>query len=196
MLGAGPRTDLETVMRFRTHQVSECYDQNTPSQASLMGVGQYLPNGVVMTPLFHLDDYSFHSALPSSLCLGWHADDPKFDMARARVLVERYREVRPLLNQDWYALTPYSLAPSAWLATQFHCARGAEGDGAGLPPRGGRRAGAARVAARLDAAGPVRLSWQGAGKTQRVLGAALMDRFPIRLEQPRSSALILYRKAG
>jgi alpha-galactosidase len=23
--GAGPRTDLETVMRFRTHQVSECY---------------------------------------------------------------------------------------------------------------------------------------------------------------------------
>ena len=25
-----------------------------------------------------------------------------------------------LANQDWYALTPYSLAPSAWLATQFH----------------------------------------------------------------------------
>ena len=118
--GAGPRTDLETVMRFRIHQVSECYDQNTPSQASLMGIGQYLPNGLVMTPLFRLDDYSFHSALPSALCLGWHADDPKFDMARARVLVERYREVRPLLNQDWYALTPYSLAPSAWLATQFH----------------------------------------------------------------------------
>ena len=65
-------------MRFHTHQVSECYDQNTATQASLMGIGQYLPNGVVMTPLFHLDDYSFDSALPSSLCLGWRADDPKF----------------------------------------------------------------------------------------------------------------------
>ena len=40
-----------------------------------MGVGQYLPNGLVMTPLFRLDDYSFHSALPRPLCLGWHADD-------------------------------------------------------------------------------------------------------------------------
>ena len=87
--GAGPRMEWRIRgARFRTHQVSECYDQSTASQASLFGVGQYLPNGLVMTPLFRLDDYSFHSALPSALCLGWHADDPTFDVARARVLVE------------------------------------------------------------------------------------------------------------
>ncbi len=183
-------------MRFRIHQVSECYDQNTPSQASLMGIGQYLPNGLVMTPLFRLDDYSFHSALPSALCLGWHADDPKFDMARARVLVERYREVRPLLNQDWYALTPYSLAPSAWLATQFHSP--AEQKGMVLVFR---REAAAEPVLHVSLHGltpqaQYDVSWQGAGKTERELGAALMDRFPIRLDQRRSSALILYRKAG
>ncbi|MBN2210833.1 MAG: NPCBM/NEW2 domain-containing protein, partial [Sedimentisphaerales bacterium] len=48
--GAGPRTDLETVMRFHVHQVSECYNNDTVNQAVLMSLGQYLPNGVVMTP--------------------------------------------------------------------------------------------------------------------------------------------------
>jgi alpha-galactosidase len=190
--GGGPRTDLETIMRFDTHQVSECYDQNAASQASLMGIGQYLPNGVVMTPLFRMDDYSFHSALPSSLCLGWRADGPRFDMRRAQVLVDRYRQIRPLLNKDWYPLTPYSLSPSAWLATQFHSPEEQRGIILAF-----RREKSEEAILRVSLRGLERqikydLTWQSTGKTEQVCGSVLMDGFPIRLDQRPSSAAVLY----
>jgi alpha-galactosidase len=192
--GAGPRTDLETVMRFRTHQISECYDNNTATQGALMGIGQYLPNGVVMTPLFRLDDYSFHSAMASALCLGWPAEDPKFDTTRARLLCERYRQVRRLFNKDWYPLTPYSLDPSAWLGVQFNAPEDHEGvilvfrrEQSPQPEL--------RVSLRgVDPKSSYELTWQCTGRKETVQGASLRDGYLIRLPEKRSSALILYRK--
>jgi alpha-galactosidase len=194
--GAGPRTDLETVMRFNVHQISECYNNDTVNQAVLMSLGQYLPNGAAMTPLFKTDEYGFYSALASSLCLGWAADDPKFDMDHARMLVSRYRQVRRFLNKDWYPLTPYSLSPEAWLGTQYHSPENDEGiillfrreecpEATLKVSLGGLRSEAFYELVRQDNPVPT-----------KVKGADLMNCYPITLEHKRSAALILYRRVG
>ena len=196
MFGAGPRTDLETVMRFDVHQTSECYDNDTASQAALMSLGQYLPNGVVMTPLFKTDEYGFYSALASSLCLGWAADEPNFDMDHARMLVKRYRQVRRFLNQDWYPLTPYSLSPEAWLATQYHSPE----EDAGIVLLFRREAcPQATLKVSLGGLRPeafYELVRQDNPVPTKVKGADLMDHYPITLDKKRSAALIVYRRIG
>ena len=89
-------------------------------QAQIWGLSQYLPNNVFVSHLDRLDDYSFHSTLASSLCLGWIADAPDFDGTRARELVARYRELRHLLIGAWYPLLPSSNDRANWIAYQFH----------------------------------------------------------------------------
>jgi alpha-galactosidase len=116
----GRRIDLETLRRMPLHQKSDYWFDNEVDQASLWSLSQYLPNNLITVPLTRLDDYSFHSTLASSLIPAWIADAPDFDAARARKLLDRYRQVRHLLVGAWYPLLPYSRSPKDWLAMQFH----------------------------------------------------------------------------
>jgi alpha-galactosidase len=116
----GHRIDLETVMRMHLHQKTDYWFDNDVDQAALWATSQYLPNSTIVAHLNRLDNYSFHSTLASSLCLGWIADAPGFDAARARQLAERYRSIRPLLNGAWYPLLPYSRQATDWTGSQFH----------------------------------------------------------------------------
>lgn len=116
----GRRIDLETISRFHVHQKSDLWFKNVTDQCSLFGLSHFLPNGVIMTPLALMDDTSFCSAAASSLCLGWIADGDVFDTARARKLINRYQQLRSLLNKNWYALTPCSRRLDAVIAIQFH----------------------------------------------------------------------------
>jgi alpha-galactosidase len=118
--GGGRRIDLETVMRMHIHQKSDYWFDDEVDQSSVWGLSQYLPNNVFMTPINRMDNYSFHSALATSLCVGWIADAPDFDRRRAAELLDTYREVRPLLIGAWYPLLPYSRNRAAWMASQFH----------------------------------------------------------------------------
>ena len=90
------------------------------TRRSLWGTSQYLPNNTIVAHLNRLDDYSFHSTLASSLCLGWIADAPDFDVQRAKQLTDRYLAVRHLLIGAWYPLLPYSRDQHAWTGSQFH----------------------------------------------------------------------------
>ncbi len=116
----GRRIDLETIMRMHIHQKTDHWFNNEDDQASIFGLSQYLPNNCFVTTLTRLDDYSFHSTLASSLCLGWIADAPDFDFKRAAQLLDRYRQVRHLLIGAWYPLLPYTRDPRAWMASQYH----------------------------------------------------------------------------
>jgi alpha-galactosidase len=118
--GGGRRIDLETVMRMHVHQKSDYWFHDEVDQASVWGLSQYLPNNVFMTPINRMDDYSFHSALATSLCVGWIADAPDFDRRCAAELLDTYQKVRPLLIGDWYPLLPYSRDLKEWIAFQFH----------------------------------------------------------------------------
>ncbi|MBI2302420.1 MAG: alpha-galactosidase [Armatimonadetes bacterium] len=116
----GRRIDLETVMRLHLHQKTDYWFDDEVDQASLWALSQYLPNGTVVAHLNRLDDYSFASDLPSALCLGWIADAPGFDQARAKRYSDQYRELRPLLDGAWYPLTDSNRDRHEWLGCQYH----------------------------------------------------------------------------
>jgi hypothetical protein len=58
--------------------------------------------------------------MASSLCLGWIADGPDFDLERGRQLLERDRQLRHLLIGDWVPLLPYNVKPTEWMASQYY----------------------------------------------------------------------------
>jgi len=189
----GRRIDLETIQRFRIHQKSDHWFDNLTDQASLYALSRYLPNGLVSVPLNRLDDYSFHSALASSLITGWIADDPTFDTARAKAIADTYRRVRHLLSGDWYGLTGYSRDETKWLASQYH--RDDLGEGMVLAFRRAKCGGATlRVKLRgLDERAAYRVRSATSGPTRRASGRELMDALEISLGQAPSSDLITYR---
>lgn len=116
----GRRIDLETVMHFHMHQKTDYWFNNLVDQQSLWALSQYLPNHCIVAHLARLDDYSFHSTMASSLCVGWPVLNPAFSKNRAGVLVERYKKVRHLLTGEWYPLTGYSYDTDVWQAVQYH----------------------------------------------------------------------------
>jgi alpha-galactosidase len=190
----GRRIDLETVRRMQMHQKSDYGFDNEVDQASLWSLSQYLPNNLISVPLTRMDDYSFHSTLASSLCVGWIADAPDFDAKRAGKLLERYRQVRHLVAGSWYPLLPYSRDPSDWMASQYH--RPELNQGMVLAFRHGQSPYPTVELALhgLDAKAIYELTYDLAGKTEEVSGAQLMERLILTLPEKHSSELICYRK--
>jgi alpha-galactosidase len=190
----GRRIDLETIIRMHIHQKSDYWFDNEVDQASIWGLSQYLPNSTIMAPLNRLDDYSFHSALATSLCLGWIADAPDFDLKRAQELADRYRRVRHLLIGGWYPLLPYTRDPQHWMAAQYH--RPDLGEGMALVFR---HAESPYPAVELqlhglDPAATYDLEFQTTGQKARATGAELMTRWRAVIEERGKSELIVYRK--
>ncbi len=118
--GCSQRIDLETIRRFHLHHKSDYWFDNVADQASLFALSQYLPNGILSTPLARTDDTSLHSVAASSICLGWIADDPHFDTDRALQLLHKYRRLAPAFNGDWYPLTRYDRSETNWFGSQYH----------------------------------------------------------------------------
>jgi hypothetical protein len=179
---------------MHVHQKTDYWFDDDVDQASLWGLSQYLPNNTVVAHLNNLDEYSFHSTLASSLCLGWIADAPGFDMKRAKALVDRYRAVRHLLTGAWYPLLPCSRDPKEWIASQYHRADLDEGmllvfRHAESPYR------TAEVSLHgLDPAATYELHSDSTGETTRATGAALMSSWQLTLAERHSSDLITYRE--
>ena len=191
----GRRLDLETVMHMHIHQKTDYWFDNEVDQASLWGLSQYLPNNIVVAHLNRMDDYSFHSTLASSLCLGWIADAPDFDFARGKKLCDRYLQVRHLLTGAWYALLPYSRDPSRWMASQYH--RPDLNEGMILAFRRADSPDATvKVSLRgLDPKAMYEVASDSTGERKRAKGAELMRGFEITLPHKHSSDLITYRRA-
>jgi alpha-galactosidase len=190
----GMRIDLETVMRMHIHQKTDHWFDDEADQGMLWSLSQYLPNNCIVAHLNNLDDYSFHSTLASSLCLGWIADDPGFDLARGRELLGRYREVRHLLIGEWYPLLPYSRDLSEWIAAQYHRADLDEGIVLAF-----RRAECpySTIQVRLhglDADATYELAFDSSGEKARAGGAELMDGLEIAISERHKSELMHYRR--
>ena len=190
----GRRIDLETVKRMHIHQKSDYWFDNEVDQASIWGLSQYLPNNVFMAPINRMDDYSFHSALATSLCMGWIADAPDFDFSRGKRLLERYREIRHLLIGAWYPLLPYSRSFTDWMDSQYH--RPDLDEGMVLVfrhPDSPYRT--AEVSLRgLAAEATYEVSYESTGAKTRIKGKDLMERFQVTIPEKHQSDLITYRK--
>jgi alpha-galactosidase len=190
----GRRIDLETIVRFHIHQKSDYWFDNVIDQASIYGLSQYLPNGLVSVPLNRLDDYSFHSTLASSLILGWIADGEGFDMSRAKTITDTYREVRHLLNGDWYGLTDYSPDESKWLASQYHRADLDEGMVLAFRRKECRQDTLRVQLKGLNPATTYEVRFTTTGRREEFTGEQLAKALELTISRTPRSDLIIYRK--
>ncbi len=192
----GRRIDLETVMRMHVHQKSDYWFDNEVDQASIWGLSQYLPNNVFMAPINQMDDYSFHSALATSLCMGWIADAPDFDFQRGKKLLDRYQEVRHLLIGAWYPLLPYSRNLTDWMASQCHRPDLDEGMILIFRHPDSPYQTVEVSLHGLDAKAMYELSYDSSGAKTRVKGVDLMGTFQLTVPEKHRSDLIIYRRIG
>ena len=192
----GHRIDLETVTRMHAHQTTDYWFNDEVNQAALWSISQYLPNGVVSVPINRLDDYSFHSALASSLIPGWIADAPDFDAARGKALLERYRELRHLLVGAWYPLLPYSRDGKDWMASQYHRPDLDEGMILAFRHPDSPYLTAEIALHGLDPDAAYELTYDSDGSRKRRSGAELMRSFRLTIPEKRGSELIVYLKAN
>ena len=190
----GRRIDLETIIRMHVHQKSDYWFRNEVDQGSIWGLSQYLPNNVFMTPINRMDDRSFHSVMAASLCLGWIADAPDFDVDRARRLTEAYREARPLLVGAWYPLRPYCRDGSQWLASQFHRPDLDRGLILVIPPLKNTTPAVDLGLHGLDAQATYELHCRIADKKVAAKGGELMRHFRAVVPSGDGGERILYRK--
>ena len=191
----GRRIDLETVMRMHLHQDSDLWFQDEVDQTQIWGLSQYLPNNVFVGHLNRLDDYSFHSVMASSLCLGWIADAPDFDSARGKKLLERYRQLRHLLVGAWYPITTSSQDKNLWIASQYH--RADLGEGLVLAFRHAESPyPTLEISLRgLKSEATYEVTLDSAGQTRRgVKGSDLMKDYSVPIAQKRGSELIHYKE--
>jgi alpha-galactosidase len=189
----GKRIDLESIRRFHTNQKSDYWFDSEVDQASMQGLGRWLPNVSFMAPVNKLDDYSFHSAMLGSLNLGWIADAADFDIDRARKLVDRYRAVRHLLIGDFYALTEYNRSADAWCALQFHRADLNEGMLILFRrPDAGAKTFTANLQ-RVDTGIEYELKWLVSDNAQRVAGQALARGLSVTVPEAPGTELVTYR---
>ena len=190
----GRRIDLETIKRMHIHQKTDYWFDNDVDQTSLWGLSQYLPNNVFVAHLNRMDDYSFHSVMASSLCMGWIADAPDFNVELGKKMLDLYRKTRHLLIGAWYPLLPQSRGSVAWMASQYHRNDLQEGmvlvfRHAESPYR------SADMALRgLDKDAQYVLTYTSTGQEVTMKGDELMRDLPVTIPEKHKSELILYRK--
>jgi alpha-galactosidase len=192
----GHRIDLETIQRLHVAQKTDYWFDDDVDQAALWGISQYLPNNCIVAHLNKLDDYSFHSTMGSSLCLGWIADASDFDIPRGKQLLGRYLALRHLLVGAWYPLLPYSRDPSQWMAVQYH--RPDLGEGMVLVfrrPESPYNSAQVKLHG-LEPAATYELSSDSTGKSVCASGRELVSEWVLTLPKPRSSDLIHYHRVS
>jgi alpha-galactosidase len=192
----GRRIDLETIRRFHIHQDSDYWFDNEVDQSQIWGLSQYLPNNVFVGHLNRLDDYSFHSTLASSLCVGWIADAADFDRERGKKLLDRYRAVRHLLIGAWYPLLPYSRSRTDCMASQYHRSDLDEGVIIALRRPESPYTSVELALRGLDPEATYELTFDSTGASRRVTGGELMNGFPLTIAERQQSELIVYRRVA
>lgn len=190
----GRRIDLETIMRMHIHQKTDYWFDDDVDQASLWGMSQYLPNSTFVAHINRMDDYSFHSTLASSLCMGWIADAEDFDLERGKQLLGLYMKVRHLLIGSWYPLLPYSRDKFAWMASQYHRDDLQEGMILVFRHSESPYKTADLALKSLDSEADYTITYTTSGEEHTIKGADLMKGFAVTIPEKRKSELIIYQK--
>lgn len=118
----GRRNDLETMRRaVALHPTDYNYSHLAAKQAFHHSLFSWLPYfGSNTMPIGTVDAYAIRSGHALSVVLGYDLRDKGLDCALLRRLAEEARRVALYYYDDYYPLTPYSVAEDAWIAWQFH----------------------------------------------------------------------------
>jgi len=113
----GRRNDLETLRRAVPLLRSDCFDPPLAQQCQTFGLSLWVPyygSGAI-----HPTVYCFRSSIFPASRVGWDTRKKDLDYAMLHRMIAEFHKVEPYLLGDYYPLTPYSLAKTAWIGWQF-----------------------------------------------------------------------------
>jgi len=198
----GRRNDLETLRRSVPLLRSDYpITDFTPGcsegqQCQTLGISLWMPFHGTGMPF--TDAYTMRSGFVPAYRLGWDVRDRKVDLALLRRTVADFRQCEKYLLGDFYPLAAWSLAKDVWVAWQYDQPEQGEGLVQAFR-RGDSPYELARFKLRgLEATARYRVTDLDKPETpQQFGGRELMERgLPISLPDPRSSAMLTYRRVS
>lgn len=192
----GKRLDWESIGRSAPLWRSDYYHYDDPDgyQCHTYGLNFFLP--IHGTGILLPDQYSFRSSLSSALQCNWKVTEPGVSVLDMQQRIKEYRDIREYYYEDYYPLsgTGDLTGSDVWLAYQMH----RPSDGSGIVVAFRRQdAPDAEYIVRLSGLAPdasyTLVDCDTQAETVRS-GRELTEGLTLRLDNPKSSLLIKYRK--
>lgn len=192
----GKRLDWESIGRSAPLWRSDYYHYDDPDgyQCHTYGLNFFLP--IHGTGILLPDQYSFRSSLSSALQCNWKVTEPGVSVLDMQQRIREYRDIREYYYEDYYPLsgTGDLTGSDVWLAYQMH----RPSDDSGIMVAFRRQdAPDAEYTVRLGGLTPdasyTLLDCDTQAETVRS-GRELTEGLTLRLDNPKSSLLIKYRK--
>ena len=192
----GKRLDWESIGRSAPLWRSDYYHYDDPDgyQCHTYGLNFFLP--IHGTGILLPDQYSFRSSLSSALQCNWKVTEPGVSVLDMQQRIREYRDIREYYYEDYYPLsgTGDLTGSDVWLAYQMH----RPSDDSGIVVAFRRQdAPDAEYTVRLGGLTPdasyTLVDCDTQAETVRG-GRELAEGLTLRLDNPRSSLLIKYRK--
>ena len=192
----GKRLDWESIGRSAPLWRSDYYHYDDPDgyQCHTYGLNFFLP--IHGTGILLPDQYSFRSSLSSALQCNWKVTEPGVSVLDMQQRIREYRDIREYYYEDYYPLsgTGDLTGSDVWLAYQMH--RPSDDSGIVVAFRR-QNAPDAEYTVRLGGLTPdasyTLVDCDTQAETVRS-GRELTEGLTLRLDNPKSSLLIKYRK--
>lgn len=192
----GKRLDWESIGRSAPLWRSDYYHYDDPDgyQCHTYGLNFFLP--IHGTGILLPDQYSFRSSLSSALQCNWKVTEPDVSVLDMQQRIREYRDIREYYYEDYYPLsgTGDLTGSDVWLAYQMH--RPSDDSGIVVAFRR-QNAPDAEYTVRLGGLTPdasyTLVDCDTQAETVRS-GRELTEGLTLRLDNPKSSLLIKYRK--
>lgn len=192
----GKRLDWESIGRSAPLWRSDYYHYDDPDgyQCHTYGLNFFLP--IHGTGILLPDQYSFRSSLSSALQCNWKVTEPGVSVLDMQQRIREYRDIREYYYEDYYPLsgTGDLTGSDVWLAYQMH--RPSDDSGIVVAFRR-QNAPDGEYTVRLGGLTPdasyTLVDCDTQAETVRS-GRELTEGLTLRLDNPKSSLLIKYRK--
>jgi alpha-galactosidase len=197
--GGGRRIDLETISRAQTFWRSDEPGHLNVLRSQATGGNYFLPGGLLNTDLadsamFGIvnDKTTFNMRSLFAGPLGFSCDWTQLDAAgrdRVKTTIAEYKQVRNLLNKDYYPLFPQTLEASQWNGWEFYDPATGEGFLTVLRPQESALASYAIQLGGVKSDAMYELSRVDGSQARRIAGRELLGGFLMALEPGGSEVL-------
>ncbi len=190
----GRRIDFESLRRsVPLWRSDECW-KPIPEQCHNFGLSQWIPLHGMGS--ISVEPYGFWSGMGTSFSVALNLRDQKVIEPASRLL-NQYRSVKPLLESDFYPLTPYSLEENVWMAWQYDVPEKSQGLIQAFRRSACETASMTFKLHGLEAEAKYNLVHIDGTIVTQLSGKQMMnDGFPITLEKKPDVAVIRYEKTA
>jgi alpha-galactosidase len=197
--GGGRRIDFEMIRRSHTFWKSDLTGVADQTRPHLTGGNLFIPANYLNSNLQMLDsEYDYLGQFGGAL--GFNHDfraDDSGQLCKTIEMIKKFKEIRPLLLEDYYPLFKYSSDLNNWDGWQFHDPRNNKGCLIVFRPGESPYVKTKIKLRGLNANETYHLkSTIGATLSEKIIGRELMSNFEIELKQPRSAVLIEYNSVN